>query len=238
MQEKKDAITGEGFAVVENIYSKQEVAQIIEAINRLNSSSPTFRKSKDLFAIRQFFNEAPEISSLIFSDKLVNIIAEIFGSGYFVTKSIYFDKPKESNWFVAYHQDLTISVDKHVEIQDYNSWTIKHDQFAVQPPAALLEKNFTLRIHLDNTDEHNGALKVIPRSHLKGVYRPETIDWKNEEEVCCGVASGGGMIMRPLLLHASNRTTNNEQRRVIHIEFSNQELPENLNWSERFAYNH
>ncbi len=40
------------------------------------------------------------------------------------------------------------------------------------------------------------------------------------------------MIMKPLLLHSSGRTTNNKKRRVIHIEFSDTELPEELNWSE------
>ncbi|MBB5394835.1 hypothetical protein [Mucilaginibacter sp. AK015] len=39
--------------------------------------------------------------------------------------------------------------------------------------------------------------------------------------------------MRPLLLHASNRTTNNKPRKVIHIEFSNAKLPDEIEWSER-----
>jgi ectoine hydroxylase-related dioxygenase (phytanoyl-CoA dioxygenase family) len=68
---------------------------------------------------------------------------------------------------------------------------------------------------------------------LKGIYRPETIDWQKEKEVFCKVSKGGIMIMNPLLLHASNRTTNNKKRRVIHIEFSNQKLPMGLNWAER-----
>jgi len=45
------------------------------------------------------------------------------------------------------------------------------------------------------------------------------------------------MIMKPLLFHASNKTTNNQKRRVIHIEFNNQELPYDLEWSERFIIN-
>ena len=45
------------------------------------------------------------------------------------------------------------------------------------------------------------------------------------------------MIMKPLLLHSSRRTTNNEKRRVIHLEFSNMELPEGLKWAERLAIN-
>ncbi|WP_353050506.1 phytanoyl-CoA dioxygenase family protein [Chryseobacterium sp. ISL-6] len=97
----------------------------------------------------------------------------------------------------------------------------------------ILENIYTIRIHLDDTDEHNGALKVVPKSHAKGIYRPETINWGIETEENCKVKKGGIMIMKPLLLHGSNRTTNSKKRRVIHIEFSDKELPEELQWSER-----
>lgn len=43
--------------------------------------------------------------------------------------------------------------------------------------------------------------------------------------------------MKPLLFHASNKTTNNERRRVIHIEFSNKKLPNELEWSEKTNLN-
>ena len=95
-----------------------------------------------------------------------------------------------------------------------------------------MKDNFTIRIHLDETNEQNGALKVIPKSHLKGIYRPETIDWNKETETFCCVGKGGIMFMKPLLLHASNRTTNKNKRRVLHIEFSKHELPDNLSWTE------
>jgi hypothetical protein len=40
------------------------------------------------------------------------------------------------------------------------------------------------------------------------------------------------MIMKPLLLHASDRTTNDKKRRVIHLEFSNAKLPDEIKWAE------
>lgn len=192
----------------------------------------SFRKTSDLFAIRQFFKEIPGAADIIFNSSLNKIIAEILGAGSFVVKSIYFEKPEGSNWFVAYHQDLTISVNKKIEVEGFGPWTIKQNQFAVQPPLFILENNFTIRIHLDDTDEYNGALKVIPRSHLKGVYRAATIDWGRENEVICCVPKGGIMLMKPLLLHGSGRTTNSTKRRVLHIEFSTQILPGELQWSE------
>lgn len=164
------------------------------------------------------------------------MIHENFGRDYFVVKSIYFDKPEGSNWYVPWHQDLTISVDQKAELPGFGPWTRKYEQFAVQPPLGILENVFTIRIHLDDTDENNGALKVIPGSHNKQVYRPETIDWSVEKEVICPVPKGGIMLMKPLLLHSSSRTVDKRKRRVIHLEFSNRELPSGIQWSERMDW--
>jgi len=229
---KEREIQESGFSVIENVFTDQETEDMQAAINGADTTKETFRKSDDLFAIRRFLKEVPGTIELIFNKKLKAIIREIFGKDYFLVKSIYFDKPETSNWFVSYHQDLTISVNQKVEIPGFGPYTKKHDQFAVQPPLNTLESNFTIRIHLDDTNEENGALKVIPNSHSKGIYRPETIDWNIEKEVSCNVARGGLMVMKPLLLHSSSRTTNNQKRRVIHLEFSNQTLPKELQWSE------
>ncbi len=226
-------IAERGFTIIEEIYSKQEIKNIINVIEQADKSKETFRKSMDLFAIRQFLKEIPEVEKLIFTERAKKIVSSLFGEDFFCIKSIYFDKPETSNWYVAYHQDLTISVDKKREIAGFGPWTNKQNQFAVQPPIAILENIFTLRIHLDDTDHENGALNVIEKSHLKQIYRPENIDWEKETVKTCVVHQGGVMIMKPLLLHSSSRTTNGKRRRVIHIEFSNQELPAGLNWSER-----
>ncbi len=230
---EKQELDKNGFTIVKEIFSEKEISSMISVLSEIDTSKPTFRKTNDLFAIRQFLKEIPVFNNILFNDRLRNLIREFMGENYFVIKSIYFDKPEQSNWFVAYHQDLTISVDKKAAVQGYGPWTVKQDQFAVQPPLAILQRIYTLRIHLDDTDEENGALKVIIGSHLKGIYRPETIDWEKETEVFCPVKSGGVMIMRPLLLHASNKTTNQKKRRVLHVEFSDVELPDGLNWAER-----
>ena len=229
-------INSEGFTIINNVYTESEIEKLISLIENVTdneSDNETFRKSKDLFAIRQFHKEIPETLPFIFNQNLKDAIESNFGKGYFITKSIYFDKPEKSNWFVAYHQDLTISVNKKIELDGFENWTVKQNQFAVQPPKEILDDNFTIRIHIDNTTKENGALKVINNSHSHGILRIEKIDFENEKETICEVEKGGIMIMKPLLFHASSKTINNERRRVIHIEFSKQQLPEGLEWSEK-----
>lgn len=229
-------INSKGFTIINDIYSENEIGKLISLIENSTENktkNATFRKSQDLFAIRQFHKEIPETLPYIFNENLKGIVESNFGKGYFITKSIYFDKPEKSNWFVAYHQDLTISVNKKTETANFENWTVKQNQFAVQPPKEILEDNFTIRIHLDKTTKDNGALKVINNSHSKGILRIENMDFEKEKETMCEVERGGIMIMKPLLFHASNKTTNNERRRVIHIELSKQQLPEDLEWSEK-----
>src|SRR5258707_13031409 len=101
----------DGFCIVEDIYPDKEIQHILEMIECADASRPTFRKTNDVFAIRRFLQEIPDIYPMIFTPKLNEVISRSFGPDYFPVKSIYFDKPAGSNWFVAYHQDLTISVD-------------------------------------------------------------------------------------------------------------------------------
>ena len=41
--------------------------------------------------------------------------------------------------------------------------------------------------------------------------------------------------MKPLLLHSSRRTENEKSRRVIHVEFTDKELPKGLKWKEAIS---
>ena len=224
-----------GYSVLSDLYSNNEINEILSCIENAGQEGNSFMKTKDLFAIRQLIKNVPELTNLLFNKKLANLISDLSESEYFLTKAIYFDKPSESNWFVAYHQDLSISVDKKADLENYVNWTFKKKQHGVQPPIEILQDTITIRIHLDNTDKNNGALKVIPKSHLKRIIRADSKDWNIENEFVCEVEKGGAMLMKPLILHASNRTTNGKKRRVIHLEFNKHNLTEPLDWLEYYT---
>ena len=159
-------INTEGFTIIDNVYTENEIEKLISLIENItenDSNNVTFRKTQDLFAIRQFHKEIPETLPYIFNQNLKDIIECTFGEGYFITKSIYFDKPEKSNWFVAYHQDLTISVDKKIEIENFENWTIKQNQFAVQPPTKILEPVHPNDVSTKVLLEYNLLLKNDPR---------------------------------------------------------------------------
>lgn len=180
-------VSTSGYAIEESFYSHEETNQMISIIEATHHSNPNFRISADLFAIRQFLQEVPAMQQYIFTTALKKFIAEVFGENYFLVKSIFFDKPVGSNWFVSIHQDHTIAVkDKH-DAPGYHLWTKKEDCYSVQPPPNVLENIFTIRIHLDDTDEGNGALNVIPGSHLHKIIRLENAEWNSAATHNCNV---------------------------------------------------
>jgi ectoine hydroxylase-related dioxygenase (phytanoyl-CoA dioxygenase family) len=103
----------------------------------------------------------------------------------------------------------------------------------VQPPAEVLEQMISVRIHLDDCPEENGALRVIAGSHRQGKL-PASLPAgyiESRPSVVCRVKSGGVLLMRPLLLHASSASTAPTQRRVIHFDYAAAELPVGMVWA-------
>ncbi|HTL07471.1 MAG TPA: phytanoyl-CoA dioxygenase family protein [Chitinophagaceae bacterium] len=223
-----------GFTTLENIYTTEEIQTIGEQIN-YSSEGGNISKSEDIFSIRQLLMHYPRLKEFVFNTRLKQVLKQLPGNEYFVVKSIYFNKPAASNWFVAYHQDVSISVNEKRSLPGFTHWTVKSQQFAVQPPLHILEGVLTVRIHLDDTNEDNGALKVMPGTHLNGIIMSSGIQQGLPTEVSCNVRAGGIMLMKSLLLHSSARTTNGRPRRFIHIEFANEELPDGLQWAERMS---
>jgi hypothetical protein len=50
------------------------------------------------------------------------------------------------------------------------------------------------------------------------------------ETLVCRVKKGDCLIMRPLILHSSSAGTSPKNRRVVHLEFSAEALPNGLDW--------
>lgn len=150
-------------------------------------------------------------------------------------RGIYFDKRPETNWLVAWHQDLTLALKERVEVPGFGPWSAKESVPHVQPPVGLLEQMLSVRLHLDDADSTNGALRVLPGTHRLGRLNAEAIQSCREtrEEVSCETKTGDVLLMRPLLLHASSRSTSERRRRVLHIEFAGFDLPAPLEWNER-----
>lgn len=227
-------LAGQGYAVRPAIFSAEEVTALLRTIEAAAATSLNFRRSQDVFAIRHLLHEIPALWPRLLTPRLRQLLAGLFPKAEpHLVKAIYFDKPAGSNWLVAWHQDVMVGVGARHEQPGYGPWSQKNGETTVLPPREILENIITLRLHLDDCDATNGALRVVPGSHRHGVIPNDELPAYTPRAVTCAVPAGGVMLMQPLTLHASPRSTSARPRRVIHLEFATAELPAGLRWRER-----
>jgi ectoine hydroxylase-related dioxygenase (phytanoyl-CoA dioxygenase family) len=89
-------------------------------------------------------------------------------------------------------------------------------------PATALEQVLALRIHLDDSTDKNGPLRVLPGTHTMGVLSDDAIERLAAEinPVDCLASAGGVVAMRPLIVHASSQSLIEMPRRVLHVEYA------------------
>lgn len=228
------AIERNGFAIVSNILDFEAVSLLIEHLTQIPVDRAVSRRGDTAYGIRNLFKLVPLTRDIANSPALRLLIKPILGREARIVRGIFFDKTAAANWKVAWHQDLTIAVRERIEVEGYGPWSVKAGIVHVQPPIAILENMLTIRIHLDDTDELNGALQVIPGSHKAGRLLAEEIQaWKaKRNSVTCRIERGGAMIMRPLLLHSSSAAIDPGHRQVLHLEYCSAKLPDGLQWYE------
>ena len=224
------AVEIDGFAIVEEVLSRSAVDRLIHALEHF-SDIESMNRQGSVFAVRNLIDASPEVKALAESAGVRSLVKPVLGTRFFPVRGILFDKIPGANWKVPWHQDVTIAVRERIETQGFGPWSTKAGVLHVQPPASVLEHMVSVRLHLDQSDQDNGALRVIPGSHRHGRIPESAIPlMRQTPEVVCAVGSGGALLMRPLLLHASSPSIVPAHRRVIHLDFASVELPNGLQW--------
>ncbi len=159
-------------------------------------------------------------------------ITSVIGEGWQCVRAIAFNKSPQSNWSLGWHQDRTIAVQNKADVSGFGPWSIKDGIVHVEPPFELLERMMTLRLHFDDTPADNGALLVAPTSHRRGMIPVTQVDAILE---ACGITqceakAGDVWLYSTPILHASARASVASSRRVLHLDFSKDQLPPPLKW--------
>ncbi len=129
---------------------------------------------------------------------------------------------------------VTLAVRTRHALPGWTNWTVKRGVPHVQPPAEVLTRMITARLHLDDCAADNGALRVIPGSHAGGTLTRKDVDAvKQRDAVTICARAGDALLMKPLLLHASSPAQRPAHRRVLHIEFAPETLLlDELAWAD------
>jgi hypothetical protein len=224
-------LAGDGLFVTPPLIAQPQIAALIAALERPRPADATRRRGGRVYALRNLLS-VPAVRALAESQPIGSIVAPVVGPRWRCVRGILFDKMPGANWKVAWHQDLSIAVRRRVDVPGFGPWSVKAGVTHVQPPAGLLARLLTVRVHLDDCGPDNGPLKVLPGSHARGVLTPAEVSrWpRDAAPVDCTAAAGAAVVMRPLLLHASSSATRPGHRRVIHLEYAGEELPGGLEW--------
>lgn len=215
-----------GFLQINDFMSPEWIAAILA---EMKSSS----LNTDISGIRHIHKKLSSVERYINSDEFACISKNYLNPRHALVRSILFNKTPESNWYVTWHQDKTVAVTEKFDDPKWKAWSIKENILHAQPPLIVLNSMVTIRIHLDDATQNNGCLKIIPNSHQYGFLSKDDMDGliAKSNIVYCEAKAGDAVIMRPHLLHASSKSIDSSNRRVLHVEFSDWQLPKGIDWA-------
>ncbi len=221
----------DGCQIIKSLVGDGDCNRLATELTPLFDQQVKSAKSR-IGGVRNLLRTKPLVASFAKSQAIIELLQRAVGENLFPVRAIFFDKNPEANWLVPWHQDLAIAVAEQIESPGFTGWSVKDDVLHVHPPAEILTQMITLRLHLDDCDAGNGALKVIAGSHSVGkIPAGEIARWTaSRRQTICEVSKGDAVLMRPLLLHASAPADNPGHRRILHVEYATQTLPDGLKW--------
>ena len=208
------SIATRGFAIIADVLR-------IDEINALNTALATSKLRRSRAGVRHVLGNE-DVAILANDPRLTGIARQVLGSEAHPFRATLFDKSPTSNWLVVWHQDTALPLRERRDLPGWGPWSVKEGITYAHAPAAALEQVLALRVHLDDSNDKNGPLRVLPGTHTMGVLTDDAIEKLAEEisPVDCLASVGGIVAMRPLVVHASSKSVIEMPRRVLHIEYA------------------
>jgi ectoine hydroxylase-related dioxygenase (phytanoyl-CoA dioxygenase family) len=203
-----------GFAIIPSVLASSEISPLLDALSDLED-----RRSRA--GIRHVLSQ-PAVSAIAHDVRIREIAGAALGYPATPFRATLFDKSPDSNWLIAWHQDTALPLLDKVETPGWGPWSVKDGIIYAHAPTSALVQVVALRLHLDDSTEQNGPLRVLPGTHVRGVLTDEQVEELAKQSLpfTCLVAKGGVLAMRPLLIHASSKSQVESSRRVLHIEYA------------------
>jgi hypothetical protein len=210
----------DGFAIVESLFCDEQVKEfMLQAGQSLSNGSAGDREALAW----------PWVQEIAHSCEVRKLVDQVLSPSALAIRAILFDKNPTANWNLGFHQDRAVPLFSRIDVEGFTGWSEKNGIPHALAPAWVLDRMLAVRISLDDCDLDNGPLRVLPGTHLHGILDMKEEDrFGDDEEVACLVRAGGAVLMKSLLLHASSAAIVPRHRRVLHIEFSDAQLPGGL----------
>ena len=165
-------------------------------------------------AVRHVLTMLPDIRGLVSEAGMDRLASIALGDEAVLVDATFFDKTAEANWTVPTHQDVVMPAAATPESSDTFS---RYGGLYTDAPDEVLHRILALRLHLDPCPADNGALDVVPGSHLRRLTAAEIAALPRESFTLCPAEAGDVMLMAPLLVHRSASAGVPRHRRVLHL---------------------
>lgn len=232
-------IEAQGFCLLKNALDAAAVARLTDqcsaAFAAENAAELTRSRQGHVYAARNVIDLVRNSKTVWRSGLLAETLLAVLGDQLGLVRALFLDKPPERTWSLPWHKDATIAVADNSRASNHFSHpTNKAGVPHVIACDAILQQMLTLRIHLDDVDDENGPLKVIPQSH----FSKDSIGLGADAAVTIHAKAGDVLAMRPLIDHASgsSKLGATRHRRILHLEFAAMAtLPDGYAWWQFFA---
>jgi phytanoyl-CoA hydroxylase len=198
-----------GYLLVPGVFSAGEVEEMRDAIARIletvaateHDRSHTWAGVDQSLQLKGFhdlqYHDAV-FTRMVAHPRLVEILTDLIGPNVQLHHSKMLVKPPEQGAPFPMHQDYPY---------------FPHERHSV----------LAASVHLDDTDEENGCLHVIPASHKLGPLAAEgaahTVDYPLESGAACPAAAGDVLFFNYLTIHGSGVNRSSRTRRNVLFQY-------------------
>ncbi len=117
----------------------------------------------------------PLVRELATASPLRSLASSVLGTDATPFRVTLFDKSASSNWAVVWHQDTALPLQRRFEAAGWGPWSTKGGVLYAHAPTDALEQIMAIRLHLDDSTDSNGPLRVLPGTHNLGVLSDDAV---------------------------------------------------------------
>lgn len=219
-----ETLINQGYVITRDLISPDVIEKLLVELENIGAFDYDQVQNSNLLSTSKAAKD------IAYDSSLLALLTQISGQMMFPVKAFILDKSMTSNWEIPWHQDLAIAVEEYKNLPGYTNWSVEVGIPHVHPPAEVLNKLITLRIHLDQCTIQN-SIHAIAGSHQLGVLSGDQMKiliGTSVAEICIA-PKNSVMLMRPLLVHYSPMASSSNSRRILQIEYG-YELSNGLLW--------
>src|SRR5258708_1886511 len=160
------SVAQQGFEIIPDLFDREGMASLIESLDQmpLQHGRAGVRNALRIESVREFAGDS----------RVLNLASNLL-DGDAAPFRATFDKSSRANWLVVWHQDTALPLRERRDVKGWGPWSVKEGVTCAHAPAYALEQVLAVRIHLDDSDEQNGSLRVLPQTHKLGVLSDDAI---------------------------------------------------------------